>query len=161
MDAVQREQIRELYMEMFDKLMVYARNSLDNEALAEEAVQETFCIACQRFEKLCGSGNPKGWLVLTLRNTVRNMKRNRATAKKVMEQYLVAQIKEISFSEDKIDLQILRKDIADMDEFKLLWEMAIEGRSHQEMAASRGITITACKKRVQRAKDTLQRKIEK
>lgn len=160
MNAEQRGQIEKLYIEMFDKLMVYARSSLDSEALAEEAVQETFRIACQIPERLCESPNPQGWLVLTLRNTIRNMKSSRATAKRIVERYLMTQIKEVSISEDKIGLNVLYENIADTEEFELLSEMAVEGRSHEEMARKRGITVSACKKRVQRAKEKLQRKIE-
>ena len=160
MDATQHGYIEKLYIEMFDKLMAYARSTLSNESLAEEAVQETFRIACQKPEQLCGSANPQGWLVLTLRNTIRNMNSNRATAKKIVDRYLMAHYKEISFSEDRLQLNILYEDIADMEEFKLLSEMAIEGKSHKEMAEARGITIGACKKRVQRAKEKLQKMIE-
>lgn len=161
MNGEQSKQIEKLYLEMFDKLMAYARSSLDNEALAEEAVQETFRIACQIPERLCDSPNPQGWLVLTLRNTVRNMKSSRATAKRIVERYLMTQIKEVSISEDRIGLNILYENIADTEEFKLLSEMAVEGKSHEEMARTRGITISACKKRVQRAKEKLQTKIGK
>lgn len=161
MNAEQSKQIEKLYLEMFDKLMAYARSSLDNEALAEEAVQETFRIACQIPERLCNSPNPQGWLVLTLRNTIRNMKSNRATAKQIMETYLLSQLKEASFSEDRINLNIMYENIADMEEFKLLKEMVVEGRSHEEMAKARGISISACKKRIQRAKEKLQTKIGK
>ncbi len=159
MDAEQKKRIEELYLEMFDKLMVYACCCLESEALAEEAVQEAFRIACQKPEKLCSSPNSQGWLVLTLKNTIRNMKSSRATAKKMVERYLLTQIKEISFSEDRINVNILYENVADTDEFKLLSELAIEGRSYEEMARSRGITIHACKKRVQRAKEKLQKKI--
>lgn len=160
MNAVQSKQIESLYLEMFDKLFIYARSSLDNDALAEEAVQETFRIACQRPEKLCGSENPQGWLVLALKNTIRNMRSTRATAKRIIEKYLMVQLKEDALSEDKLSLEILYGSVADTEEFKLLSELAIEGRSHKEMAASRGISINACKKRVQRAKETLQEKID-
>lgn len=160
MDAEQSKQIESLYLEMFDKLMVYARAGLENEALAEEAVQETFHIACLKPEKLCESANPQGWLVLTLRNTVRNMRSSRATAKRIVERYLLTQLKEVSFSDDRIQLNVLYENVADTEEFKLLSELAIEGRSHAEMAQSRGITVSACKKRVQRAKEKLQKKLE-
>lgn len=160
MDAEHSKQIESLYMEMFDKLMVYARAGLENEALAEEAVQETFHIACQKPEKLCSSPNPQGWLVITLRNTIRNMKSSRATAVRIVEKYLLTQLKEVSFSEDRVQLNVLYKNVADTEEFKLLLEMAIEGKSHVEMAKSRGITVSACKKRVQRAKEKLQKKLE-
>lgn len=159
MNAEQRQQIEALYLEMFHKLMAYARCSLDGEALAEEAVQETFRIACQKPDVLCSSDNPQGWLVLTLKNTIRNIRSNRAAAKRIVEQYLVAQAREISYTEDRVSLNVVYGDIADTEEFKLLSEMAIAGKSHEEMAKARGITVSACKKRVQRAKEKIQRKI--
>ena len=160
MNEEQRRKIEELYHEMFEKMKIYAGCSLENKALAEEAVQETFRIACQKPEALCSSNNPQGWLFETLKNTIRNMKSSRATAKRIVEQYLVTQVKEISFTEDKVNLNILYENIADTEEFKLLSEMAIEGKSHEEMAKARGITVSACKKRVQRAKEKLQKKIK-
>jgi RNA polymerase sigma-70 factor (ECF subfamily) len=140
--------------------MVYAGVSLGSESLAEEAVQETFRIACQKPESICGSLNPHGWLVNTLKNTIRNMKSSRETAKRIIETYMMTQLREFSITEDRINLNVLYENVADTEEFKLLAEMANEGRSHEEMARSRGITISACKKRVQRAKETLQRKIK-
>ena len=160
MNAVQSKQIEDLYLEMFDKLIIYARSSLDNDALAEEAVQETFRIACQRAEKLCSSENPQGWLVLALKNTIRNIRSNRANAKRIVEKYLMVHFQEDALSEDRLSLQILYGSVADTEEFKLLSELAIDGKSHKEMAEARGISVNACKKRVQRAKETLQRKID-
>ena len=159
MNADQNKQIEQLYLEMFDKLFLYARSGLESDALAEEAVQETFRIACQKADEVCDSRNCRGWLVLTLKNTIRNIRSGKATAKRIAERYLVANIKEISFSEDEINLSILYENVAVMEEFKLLSEYAIEGKSHGEMAKSRGITVAACKKRVQRAKEKLQKKI--
>lgn len=160
MNAERNRKIEELYCEMFEKMKVYACCSLDNESLAEEAVQETFRIACQKPEQLCESVNPRGWLVQTLKYTIRNMQSNRATAKRIMEQYLVAQAKDLSISEDNLDLHILYENVADTEEFKLLAEMALEGKSHLEMANSRGISVSACKKRMQRAKEILRKRID-
>ena len=160
MNAEQNRKIEELYREMFEKMKVYACCSLDNEALAEEAVQETFRIACQKSKQLCESINPQGWLVQTLKYIICNIKSSQATAKRIVEKYLIAQYKDDSFSEDHLDLHILYENVADTEAFKLLVEMAIEGKSHLEMATSRGISVSTCKKRVQRAKETLQRKIK-
>ncbi len=160
MNSEQSKQIESLYLEMFDKLMAYARSCLDSEALAEEAVQEAFRIACQKPEQLCGSPNPRGWLVQALKYTIQNIRSNRATARRIIETYLLTQIKEFSFSEDRVDLRVLYENVADTEEFKLLSELAIEGRSHEEMARARNITVSACKKRVQRAKEILQRKMK-
>lgn len=160
MNAEQNRMIEELYREMFDKMKIYACCSLDNEALAEEAVQETFRIACQKPDQLCESANPRGWLVQTLKYTIRNIQSNRESAKRIMEKYLMTQIENFVFSEDRVDLHILYENVADTEEFKLLAEMTIEGKSHLEMANSRGISVSACKKRVQRAKETLRKKID-
>lgn len=160
MNAEQKRIIEALYLELYDKLMVYARLSLDSEPLAEEAVQEAFHIACQKPESVCGSVNPQGWMVNTLKNTIRNMKKSRATARRIVETYMMTQLREVSVTEDRIHLNVLYENVADTEEFRLLSEMAVEGRSHEEMARSRGITVSACKKRVQRAKETLQRKIK-
>lgn len=160
MNAEQKRMIEQLYQEMYDKLIVYAGVSLGSESLAEEAVQETFRIACQKPESVCCSLNSQGWLVNTLKNTIRNMKSSRERVKRIVETYMMTQLREFSITEDRINLNVLYENVADTEEFKLLAEMAIEGRSHEEMARSRGITISACKKRVQRAKKTLQKKIK-
>ena len=78
MNLEQRKIIGELYQEMFEKLMVYASVNLGSDSLAEEAVQETFRIACQKPESICNSPNPRGWLVNSLKNTIRNMQSKRA-----------------------------------------------------------------------------------
>ena len=160
MNAVHSKQIEDLYREMFDKLKAYARSVLENDALAEEAVQETFRIACQKPEDVCSCPNPQGWIFITLKHTIRNIQSNRATAKRILEMYLLVEAGETAFSDDKLRIEIAYENVADTEEFQLLKEMAIEGKSHEEMAAARGITVSACKKRVQRAKEKLQKKLK-
>ena len=157
MNSEYSEKIEQLYLEMYDMLITYARCSFEEESLAEEAVQETFQIACQKPDKLCESINPKGWLVNTLKFTIRNMKRSRESARQILSSYL---IESIAFSEDKLSLQLMYENVSHTEEFKLIKEMAIDGRSHLEMANARRISVSACKKRVQRAKETLQKKIK-
>ena len=76
----QSEQIERLYFELFAQMTAYAGSVLKNRALAEEAVQETFRIACMKPESLCASPNPKGWLLLTLKNVLHNTVRSVASA---------------------------------------------------------------------------------
>jgi DNA-directed RNA polymerase specialized sigma24 family protein len=56
MDSDQRSRIEQLYTEMYDFLIHYAVSALKNESLAEEAVQETFRIACAKPEALLAKG---------------------------------------------------------------------------------------------------------
>lgn len=160
MTAEQRRKIEELYLEMFDMLLTYASASLEEPALAEEAVQETFQMACQKPMQLLSSENPKGWLVNTLKYTICNMKRRRDSARQLLAKYLISQTKDIAISEDNLRLDLMYENIAETDEFQILRQMAIEGKSHLEMATERGISISACKKRVQRAKEKLKDKIK-
>ena len=159
MTEAQHKYIEQLYYEMYDKMLSYARSSLRSEGLAEEAVQEAFRVACQKPEQLCESVNPRGWLVQTLKYIIRNTKANQAAALRIIERYSQAKGDDLLSSTDKLDLRILFGDIADTEEFKLLFELVFEGRSYLEMAASRGISVDACKKRVQRAKESLREKI--
>ena len=160
MDATHSKMIEELYLEMFDKLKAYARSVLESDALAEEAVQETFRIACQKPESVYNCPNPQGWIFIALKNTIRNIQSNRATAKRILEMYLLVEAGQTAFSDDRLSIEVTYENVADTEEFQLLKELAIEGKSHEEMAKARGITVSACKKRVQRAKEKLQQKLK-
>lgn len=159
MTSDQRKSVEEFYLEMFDLLLIYAQNALGNESLAEEAIQETFRIVCMKPEDLLSSPNPKGWIINTLKYTIQNMKRSRDKANVLLTQYLAAHSSSVAFSEDRISLEVAYENVAQSEEFQLIREMAVEGKSHLEMAQARGISVAACKKRVQRAKEFLRRKI--
>lgn len=160
MNARQSKEIEQLYLQMYPILFEYARNILNNDALAEEAVQDTFNIACQKPDTLCDSANPKGWLFNTLKNVISNEQRSHSIAKHILMDFFSENMKGIQMTNDQISLEIAYNDIAETDEFKLLKEMALEGKSHLEMAKARGITVFACRKRVQRAKIFLREKIK-
>ena len=159
MTSDQLKSIEEFYLEMYDRLFLYAQNVLKNESLAEEAIQETFRIVCTKPEDLLSSPNPKGWIINTLKYTMQNMRRSRDRANVLLAQYLAAHSNSDAFSEDRISLEVTYENVAHSEEFQLIKEMAVEGKSHLEMAQSRGISVAACKKRVQRAKEFLRRKI--
>lgn len=158
MTSDQHKRIEVFYLEMYDQLFLYAQNALKNESLAEEAIQETFRIVCTKPEDFLSSPNPKGWIINTLKYTMQNMRRNRDRTNALLNQYLATYTSD-AFSEDRIPLEVTYENVAHSEEFRLIKEMAVEGKSHLEMAQSRGISVDACKKRVQRAKEFLRRKI--
>ena len=159
MDTAQQKYIESLYLEMYDKLIIYANCAFPEKGLAEEAVQETFRIACQKPDQICGSENPKGWLVNTLKYTIRNMRRSRVSSQQLLTRYLALPTESITYSVDSVSLEVLYEDMAHSEEFKLVKEMAVDGKSHLQMAEARGITVSACKKRMERAKKLLQKKL--
>ncbi len=159
MNARYRKKIDRLYVQMYPMLFEYARSSLSNDALAEEAVQDTFIIACQKAELLYSSPKPEGWLVNTLKYVLSNTIRSQNIAKRILQDYFSSIANDASASIDRVGLELLYDDVADLDEFKLLKEMALDGRSCLEMAEQRGISVAACRKRIERAKKVLREKI--
>ncbi len=159
MNIRHRQKIEQLYMRLYPNLFAYARSILDSNPLAEEAVQDTFQIACQKHWELCNSTNPEGWLFQTLRNVLRNTIRTRQSARRILLTYCALNAETIDVCENQTSLEVMFNDIADTDEFQLLKESALDGLTHLEMAQKRNITVAACRKRLQRAKEYLQRRL--
>lgn len=160
MDERHNKEIDRLYLQMYPKLFEYARSSLKNDSLAEEAVQDTFIIACQKPDALFRCTSPEGWLVKTLKNVISNTLRSQDSARRIIGEYLTTTARDISVTDNQIELELLYDDVATLEEFILLKEMAIDGRSYLEMSQKRCISMATCRKRVQRAKEFLRKKLK-
>ena len=155
------QRFTQLYLDMYDDLLDYAAVVLDSFPLAEEAVQETFERAFQRQEELFGSSRPDGWVMNLLKTVLAGIQDERAADCDLVQRYIAAHYRDLSSTEDSICIEVLYHDIAQTEELKLIRELALEGRSYLEMAQQRGISIPACRKRVQRAREVLRRKMMK
>ena len=152
-------EITEKYTELYTMLLTYAVCKLKNESLAEEAVQETFRIACQKADAFYDSKNRNGWLVNTLKNVISNIQRRQFRAHTYSIGHIVPQ-EDFSQITDSIDVDVLYRDIALSEEYILIKEFVLEQKSIRELAEERNITIAACKKRVQRAKQALRKRLD-
>ena len=155
MTEQQNKIIEQLYLSLYVKMLIYARATLRDEPLAEEAVQETFRIACMRPEVLCESPNPGGWLLNTLKNVMKNTVKTRERANRML--CALSEMGEKS-SADSIRVETAYGNVSHTDEFRLIQGVA-EGKSMLELARERNITVEACKKRVQRAREYLLKNI--
>ncbi|MGX8795795.1 RNA polymerase sigma factor [Fusibacter sp. JL298sf-3] len=153
----QREYIEAIYEGMHEALYSYAYSVLKDRFSAEEAVQETFRIACVRINTFVGASNQRGWLFKTLRYMVRGTIRKQA--------YLNTQLTYGYDLNDVIDrccevdvcVDLLYLDISRSTEYRLLHKVILDQASILEVAREMGISEDACKKRVQRAKGKLRR----
>jgi RNA polymerase sigma factor (sigma-70 family) len=160
LDKNQERMIEELYTNMYYSLSAYAQCALNDRPLAEEAVQDTFRIACAKADDLLASANPKGWLVNTLKYVIKNMIRSRARLNNLI-------VSSIDFEENSIidntnnscedNMDLMYSDLVNNEDYKLLKKIAIEKYTMLEAAKDLGISVEACKKRVQRAKKNLQK----
>ncbi len=153
----QRRAIEELYQEMFYPLSAYANSALSDRALAEEAVQDTFRIACAKVGDFLSSPNPKGWLINTLKNVIHNTVRSRAYLNRIVVYSLNYNVGRVSADADTPDLDFMYSDLTENEDYKLLKKIALEKYSMLEAAQVLGISVEACKKRVQRAKKKLKK----
>lgn len=159
MNAEQDKFIDALFRKLYRFLLNYAESSLKNESLAEEAVQETFAIACQRADCVCGSENPEGWLVETLKRVIRNIERRQQTAKKIISELAEYRPDLAAAPGDPVDLKLCYGNVANTKEFQLVYAIAVEGRSCIEISEAEGITALAFRKRLERARKFLQKRI--
>ena len=157
MEDQESEQLERLYCEMYDWLLGYANGTVTEPSRAEEAVQETFRIACDKRSALLQSENPKGWLVNTLKGVLRNFVRKDARDSKVFvpypEQYDCEQPQELP-------PELLYQDLAGTKEYELLMKLS-EAGSVRELAKTMGISENTCKKRIQRSRMYLGKRIKR
>ena len=167
----QDEFVTQLYKAMYYQLTAYARSALQDKSLAEEAVQDTFRIACAKIDEFMSKDNPQGWLFVILKNVIRNINRELANLNKLFVATLTvdekAFLETVATCEDKTkrvedtEVDILYSDLLAPDEYKLLKLIVLKHYSMYEAAAEFNISVETCKKRIQRTKAKLRKILEK
>ena len=160
MTREEREYIDQLYRDMFHSLHVYACGILGNQHLAEESVQETFRVACDKPKELITCPKPKGWLVETLKNVIRNAQRKRIMLEKYIATLEPADLERLVSPDFGGDVDLMYSDLVSPAEFHLLKRIDIEGYTMLEMAEELGINVETCKKRAQRAREKMRQQLE-
>ena len=147
----------ELYRKLYRYMFTFAMGQLKDEDLAMEAVQETFAIACSRAEYIMTSENPRGWLMEALKHVILHIKREFAYMQKL---YLTFEIqdKSVYVTDDNVD--IMYSDLIHESDFQMLKKVALERISMMQLSEELGISVSACKKRVQRTKERMRKILE-
>ncbi len=161
MTAEQDTFITKLYLEKRKFLLEYADSSLHNYALAEEAVQQTFEIACHKINDFYNSPNPGGWLTKTLSFVVRNIQSRQRTEQKVIAFTDDYRPDLVAAPEIPTPLRITYGSLVNTPQFQLIYKSEILGQTFAQIARDLGISEVACKKRAERARKYLQKKLKK
>ena len=159
-DVEREAHFEALYLELYHKLLGYAARGLEgNLDLAEEAVQDTFRIFWAKYDQAAASPNVRGWIMQTLKGEILNIRRTRARMANLVAQLSTApQVEAVARDEHGLDVEY--GDLREDPDYQLLKEFALEQRTVKELAQSRGITIAACKKRLERARKRLKKYFE-
>lgn len=158
MEKRHEEIIGGLYAELYGELLAYARAVLRDGSLAEEAVQECFRVACIKADELLACANRRGWLFLTLRNTCRHIQRNRGKLLRNLAQLAQAESGQPGRSDEQAP-GFWYGDLANDPDFALLVKFAVEGYSLRELAEEYGLSLSAVKQRIYRAKLRFREKL--
>lgn len=151
--------IETLYRETYERLFIYAISALGDRALAEEAVQDTFRIACMKTDILAKSQNHIGWLINTLKNVIRNIRKTHARLNRTVSAALAANGVSEDSSMEAVEIEIFCTAVLGMEDYALIKRIAIDKCTMLEASEELGISVEACKKRVQRAKNKLKKSI--
>lgn len=158
----QEQFIESLYIKMYKRLFAYALSTFKNKSLAEEAVQDTFQIACLKAVALASSPNPEGWLMNTLKYVMSNIKQRQATkdtlfvADRDLDENIASMPQEISIETESSFIDTLGET-----DYRLLKRVALKESTIREAAQEFGISEEACSKRIQRSKKKLRKLFQK
>lgn len=158
LNCEQQHIIEDLYKQTYHQLFIYARSGFRDHDLAEEAVQDTFRIACVKIDDLVACPNPDGWLMNTLKFTMRNIKKKQAhtnalfVSSRELDENIAVLSPEISPETEAACIDILGEA-----DYQMLKQVALKELTIREAAMKHGLSEEACSKRIQRNKKKLKK----
>ena len=161
MTVEQDQFFTKIYKERRKSLLMYAESALGNHAMAEDAVQQAFEIGWRKIEDFQNSPKPEGWIFRSLEFVVNNMKSRLRTERRVIAITDEYRPDLVTAPADPLPLRVHFGDLVDLPQFRIVYEMEIQDRTLAEIAKDLGISETACKKRAERARKYLQKKLRK
>lgn len=154
----EQQVIEALYKQMYKRLFAYAFSIFRDKPSAEEAVQDTFQIACLKASNLAA----EGWLMNTLKYVIQNARQKQAT-----KDALIVSDRELGENtaamphEISIETEVSFSDALGETDYKILKRVALKEATIRETAQEFGISEEACSKRVQRSKAKLRKLFQK
>ena len=159
MTAEQDQFFTKIYKERRKPLLMYAESALGNHAMAEDAVQLAFEIGWRKIEDFQNCPKPEGWIFKSLEFVISNMKSRLRTERRVIAIVDEYRPDLVAAPADPLPLRVHFGDLVDTPQFQIIYEMEFYGRTLAEIAKDFGISENACKKRAERARKDLQKKL--
>jgi RNA polymerase sigma-70 factor (ECF subfamily) len=155
LDNEKKAFLEELFLKNYAAMESYAAHFFQNRDIAQDVVQETFLIAQIKLDTLMASPAPRGWLFNTLKNVIGNTYRQQ----KRLRQLLPLEDRDRS-GPLELPLETKYRALISEEDLRLLIRIYCDGWHYAEAAEQLGISLAACKKRVQRAKGKLKKALE-
>ena len=149
-----------LYQDHYRALFSYAYHLGFRREMAEDCVQDAFLVALEHIETVRSSPNPRGYLQQTLKNVIGYQLRCMRYAAELQRKLRERIPEEGGSGPDGLPPETLYRGAVSDEDLRLLIRFYLEGCSQKELAEELGISLNACKKRIQRAKERLRSALE-
>ncbi len=151
--------IAEAYIKYHDYLVAYAEQRGFSQDIAEDLVQETFLIILQNPDRFLSSSGKTAWMVSILRHCMGHYWRYAQYLFRIQSQ--LEQFRNDNETlMDNHSIRIIYDGIINREDLELLIQYYVDGYSYNDLCAHFGISETACRKRIQRAKARLRKALE-
>ena len=156
------EFMHQLFVKYYDLLMAYARSNIRDKYYSEDVVQDTFYEALRKADVLMFHPNVGGWLMETLKNKIRNLKKKLARLNKHVISY-ETQWDEIEFIPTQDvppntvkDICHIAKDMLKPKDYLLFRRITLEQIPYGDAAKELGISTDAEYKRMERIRTKIK-----
>lgn len=160
LDCEHAQRLHTLYKENYQDLVNYAR-VLVGPSHPEDLVHDTFLLALAKIDVVESRDNPVGWLIRTMQNLAKHEIRERRVLSFTdgpRSEYGREDPTAPSF-ESAIDFHVSCQKYLDAEDWELLYQYYCCGQTSEALATGLGISGSACRMRVLRAKRTLAEKL--
>ena len=137
----------------YNDILNYCNYKLKNEQDSFDCTQEVFFIFFQKQKKLKYTENIKIWLYRVADNVIKSFKRKNTKHKELDEELYTDPFDTLK------ETQI--KSLLELDEFNILNDFYIQGKSINDISQQLEITVSTAYKRIFRAKEKLIEEITK
>lgn len=150
------DMVESLYEDYRDYLTDYAQSSGFSPEVSQDLMQEVFVIALQKPTDLFFAVSRKGWLIRTLKNLMWNHQR------KVLYVQKLQTILERKYRPGQLELSnsTVYKGMIPDDDLELLIRYWVRCEKVENIAEDLVISVDACRKRLQRAKNRFKKAYE-
>lgn len=159
----QQQFLDEQYHKLHKDLLIYANSAVGNKETAEDLVQKAFLAACEEkaIKSFMSSDSPKGWMIKTLKNQIRNYtrsKRRKPDPASYDDDSILFDSALMGKNEEYIKL--MYSDLLKEGDWEIIQLVSQYGYTAKEVAEELGISLSACNRRISRAKERLRKVLD-
>lgn len=150
--------IEDAYKAYFKDVYGYVVRRVGNETVAEDIVHDVFLTALDKIEKFRNHPQQKGWLMVTARNKMRELKKKMENNPlESLEEMM--EVGEEEGDYEKIEFELAVLEVVKEEEWELIKDYYLRGVTIREMAEKYGITENAMTVRLHRLRKKIKERI--